>query len=128
MTAYALGLAKDTTVGAVVDSLANNTLKTSNSTDIEYTPVATSITASGDNTLYTPASGKRVRLHWVQAINDPMASTSTKITIKLGSNTYYVAWAISKTQRFTGPVDGPLIVNLSAPGNVAFTAFVEEVT
>ena len=97
------------------------------STDVEYIPVATTITASGDNTVYTPATGKSVRLHWVYAINDPLAATSTKITIKMGAVTYYVAWAISKRQQFTGAVNAPLVVNLSATGNVAFTAFIEEV-
>lgn len=100
---------------------------TLDSTDVEYTSVATTVAAAGDNTIYTPAAGKRVRLHWVYAINDPSAATSTKITVKIGSNTYYVAWAISKRQQFTGPVNGPLVINLSATGNVAVTAFVEEI-
>ena len=97
------------------------------STDMEYTAVATTITASGDNIVYTPTTGKRVRLHWIYAINDPLSTTSTKITIKIGTTTYYVAWAISKRQQFTGVINGQLIINLSATGNVAVTAFLEEI-
>lgn len=97
------------------------------STDREYTSVATSVTATGDTVVYTPAAGKRVRLHWIYAINDPVANVSTKITIKLGAQVYYVAWAISKRQQFTGPVDGALVVNLTNTGDVAVTAFLEEI-
>lgn len=97
------------------------------STDVEYTSVATSVTSAGDTVLYTPAAGKRVRLHWIYAVNDPVAETSTLLTVKLGTQVFYVAWAISKRQRFTGPIDGQLIINLSAVGQVAVTAFVEEI-
>lgn len=100
---------------------------TLDSTDIEYTSVATTVTSVGDTTVYTPAAGKRVRLHWIYAINDPTAAVSSKITVKLGNTAFYVAWALSKRQQFTGPVDGALVINLSAAGNVAVTAFLEEV-
>lgn len=97
------------------------------STDTEWTPVATTVTAIGDTTIYTPAAGKRIRLHWIYGINDPVSSSSTKITVKMGAQVYYVAWAISKRQRFTGALDAPLIINLSATGDVAITAFLEEI-
>lgn len=89
--------------------------------------VATSVTAIGDTVIYTPAAGKRIRLKWIYAINDPVAETSTKITIKLGAQAHYVAWAISKRQMFDGPVDGALIINLTNAGDVAVTAFIEEI-
>lgn len=111
--------------GAVVRTAG--VTQTADTADIEYTPVATSVTASGDTVVYTPAAGKSVRLHWIYAINDPVANSSTKITIKMGTTVYYVAWAISKRQRFTGPVNGALTINLSAAGNVAVTAFVEDI-
>jgi hypothetical protein len=104
-----------------------NALPINDSTDREYTAIATTVTASGNTTVYTPASGKSARIHWVYAINDPVSSTSTKITIKIGTVTYYVAWAISKRQQFTGAVNAPVIVNLSAVANVAVTLFVEDV-
>lgn len=100
---------------------------TKDTTDLEYTSVATTVTAVGDTVLYTPAPGMRVRLYWIYAINDPASSTSTKMTIRIGPQTFYVAWAISKRQQFTGQVDEPLVINLSVVGNVAVTAFVEDV-
>jgi hypothetical protein len=103
------------------------TQKVADSTDSEYLRVATSVTAIGDTTIVTPSSGKRIRLQWVYAINDPVASTSTKITVKLGTAVQYVAWAISKRQQLTGAVDAPLIVNLSNSGDVAVTVFYQEV-
>lgn len=102
-------------------------LPTSDSTDVEWISRATTVTNAGDTVIYTPAPGKRIRLHWIYAINDPVSSSSTKITVKIGGTTYYVAWALSKRQQFTGPVDGVLTINLSSPGDVAVTAFLEEI-
>lgn len=115
------------TLAALETVNVQNTVNTTDSTDSEYSRVATSVTAAGDTTLVTPAAGKRIRLQWVYAINDPVASTSTKITIKLGASVQYVAWAISKRQQLTGPVNGALVVNLSAVGDVAVTVFYQEV-
>lgn len=119
---------KVTPSGALtVEATIQEPLATTDSTDIEYLPVATTIMALGDTVVYTPAAGKRVRLHWVYAINDPYSLTSSKITIRIGTKVLYVAWAISKRQQFTGDINAPLVVNLSSAANVAFTAFVEEI-
>jgi hypothetical protein len=108
-------------------SSVQDNVRAFDSTDSEYLRIATSVTATGDTTLVTPAAGKRIRLQWVYAINDPTAVLSTKITIKLGTAVQYVAWAISKRQQLTGAVDAPLIVNLSNLGDVAVTVFYQEV-
>lgn len=107
--------------------LRASAVQTQDASDLEYLRFAGTVTATGDTTLITPTAGKRIRLQWIYAINDPTASTSTKITIKLGSSVQYVAWAISKRQQLTGPVDGALIVNLSNLGDVAVTVFYQEV-
>lgn len=93
----------------------------------EYTHVVTTVTASGDTTVYTPASGKAIRLHWIYAINDPSALTTPLINIKIGSTALYRVYALSKRQRKTGAVDAPLVVNLSVAGSVAVTAILEEI-
>jgi hypothetical protein len=93
----------------------------------EYTHVVATVTASGSTTLHTPASGKRIRLHWTYAINDPSASTNPLIKVFLGAEEKFRVYALSKRQTVTGPKDGALIVNLSASGSVAVTALLEEV-
>lgn len=93
----------------------------------EYTPVIGSVTAAGPTTVYTPAAGKRIRLRWITCINDPFAEVSTKISVYLGAQGVYSNWVISKRQYVTGPVDGPLIVDLSNAGDVAVNAMIEEV-
>lgn len=108
-------------------SAPENPSYTKDSTDSEYLRFAGSVNNAGDNLLVTPAAGKRIRLHWVYAINDPVAMSSTKITVKLGDEVQFVAWAISKRQQMTGPVDGALRINLSNPGDVAVTVFYQEV-
>lgn len=95
--------------------------------EYEYTHVVATVTASGPTTIYTPAAGKLVRLRWIYAVNDPSASTSPLIKIFLGGNEYFRAYAISKRQRVSGPINGPLIIDLSAAGSVAVTAILEEV-
>lgn len=92
-----------------------------------YTHVVATITASGPTTVYTPVAGKRIRLRWIYAINDPGSSASPLIRILLGNQEKYRVYAISKRQFTTGPIDGPLIVNLSEPAEVACTFLLEEV-
>lgn len=93
----------------------------------EYTHVVDTVTASGDTTIYVPATGKAIRLRWIYAINDPAATTSTLIKVRLGATELYRVWALSKRQVVTGAVDAPLIINLSNTGTVAVTVLLEEI-
>lgn len=85
------------------------------------------VTASGNTTVHTPAAGKRIRLHWMYAINDPSAATNPLIKVFLGADEKYRVYALSKRQLATGPVNGALILNLSTTGSVAVTALIQEV-
>lgn len=89
--------------------------------------VTATATASGDTVLYTPASGKRLRVRWVYAVNNPAASSSPLIKISLGSAEIFRVYALSKRQLVTGPVDGALKINLSAAAEVAVTVLLEEI-
>lgn len=100
---------------------------TADSGEREFTHVVATITSIGDTIMYTPAPGKRVRLRWIYAINDPTASTAPIIKVSLGAEEKYRVYALSKRQKVTGPVDGALVINLSAAGNVQVTALLEEV-
>lgn len=93
----------------------------------EYTHVVATVTASGATTVYTPASGRRVRLRWIYAINDPGGATNPLIKVYLGADEKYRVYALSKRQLVTGPVNGALIFNLSTTGSVAVTAILQEV-
>lgn len=93
----------------------------------EYTHVVATVTASGNTTVHTPAAGKRIRLHWMYAINDPSAATNPLIKVFLGADEKYRVYALSKRQLATGPVNGALILNLSTTGSVAVTALIQEV-
>ena len=85
------------------------------------------VTASGNTTVYTPSSGRRIRLRWIYAINDPAAQTAPLIKVFLGDSEKYRVYALSKRQLVTGPANGALIIDLSAAGSVAVTALLEEV-
>ncbi len=93
----------------------------------DYTHVVATVTASGSTTIYTPTAGKRIRLRWIYAINDPGSSASPLIKIFLGNQEKFRLYAISKRQWTTGPVDGALIVNLSEAAEVACTFLLEEI-
>lgn len=96
------------------------------SAEIEFTHVVATVTASGNTIVHTPASGKRIRLRWIYAINDPGSSASPLIKISLGNEEKYRVFAISMRQMTTGPVDGALVVNLSEAAEVAVTFLLEE--
>lgn len=94
--------------------------------EYDFTHVVATVTASGDTTIYSPASGKRLRLRWIYAVNDPGSSASPLIKIFLGAEEKFRVYVISKRQWVTGPVDGELIINLSEAAEVAVTALIEE--
>ena len=94
--------------------------------EYEYTHVVATVTASGPTTIYTPTAGKLIRLRWIYAINDPGSSASPLIRVVLGAQEYYRVFALSKRQVVSGPIDGPLIINLSEAAEVAVTAILEE--
>lgn len=93
----------------------------------EFTHVVATVTAAGDTVVYTPAAGKRVRVYWSYALNDPASSASPLIKISLGGVERFRVFALSKRQQMTGPVDGQLVVNLSTAASVAVTFVLEEV-
>lgn len=85
------------------------------------------VTAAGDTVIHTPQAGKRIRLHWVYAINDPGSTTTPLIKISVGPTELYRVYALSKRQLSTGTVDGVLKINLSEAAEVAVTVLLEEV-
>jgi hypothetical protein len=97
------------------------------SAEQEFTHIVGTITASGNTTIYTPAAGKRIRVRWSYAINDPGSTASPLIKISLGAQEKYRVYAISKRQMTTGAVDAPLIINLSEAAEVAVTFLLEEI-
>lgn len=93
----------------------------------EYIHVVATASQSGDTEIYTPSPGKRVVLRWIYAINDPTSGAAPMIKVKLGGEEKYRVWALSKRQKVTGPINGKLVINLTAAGNVAVTAILEEI-
>ena len=116
---------RDQSTDSVVNSVGQ--LSTSDSSDAEYLAVTQLVSAAGDTVVYSPAAGKRIRIRWAYAINDPSSATPALITIKLGTLVKYRVFGVSKHQSDTGPVDGALTVNLSVAGNVACTFRLEEI-
>ena len=107
-------------------SIRSNLQDGLDSGEYEYTHVVATVTASGPTTIYTPTAGKLIRLRWIYAINDPGSSASPLIRVFLGAQEYYRVFALSKRQMVSGPIDGPLIINLSEAAEVAVTAILEE--
>jgi hypothetical protein len=93
----------------------------------EFTHVVATVTAVGDTVVYTPSAGKRIRVQWSYAINDPASSVSPLIKIILGGTERFRVYALSKRQQITGPVNGTLVVNLSVVASVAVTFILEEI-
>lgn len=91
------------------------------------TAFAGQVTASGDTTVITPASGSAVQVYWIYAVSDPNNSSSPLITVKLGTESIYCGYALSHWEVFTGAVDDPLIINLDQAISVAVTVHYKEV-
>lgn len=129
---YALPEAQLATITPQKDALTNAQLRAqaidvADAGEREYTHVTAEVTDSGDTTVHAPASGKRIRLWWVYALNDPASDNPRLITIKLGTSEYYKTFGVSKRQKITGDIDAALVVNLSGAGSVAVTAIFEEI-
>lgn len=90
------------------------------------------ISASGDNTIYTPSAGKSVRLRWIGLSASQNNSAEVLATVKLGTKVVY-EWYLGNPGAFAhwesvaanNPGDA-LIVNLSAAASVAVSYTVEE--
>mgnify|MGYP006138002335 FL=1 len=92
------------------------------------TPVPFTVTASGDTTIHTPASGKAIRLFSIDALTDPDQSTTPLIKVLIGSTEKIRGHAIGKWEIFTGAADEVLKINLSEGSSVSGTAYIEEFT
>lgn len=90
------------------------------------TPIVQTVTSSGNTIVHTPASGKRIVLYWVSAINDPDQSSAPLIKISIGSLECYRTYAVAHWEIFIGEIDASLVVNLSEAASVALTAHIKE--
>lgn len=125
MTAGQQAMAASMPVAMALDQPA---MKTSGSSDVEYAGKPNGlITASGNTTVYTPATGKSARIHWISVLNRPVDSTCPLITVSAGATQLYSAWGVQRAQVDTGPANGAVVINLSVPGNVAYNFRIEDV-
>lgn len=90
------------------------------------------VSAAGDTTLYTPASGKKVRLHWVFMSASQDNNVEVLAKIKLGSTVVYSTYlgnpgAFGHRETVEGAVNEVLKINLSAAESVAVNWTVTEV-
>jgi hypothetical protein len=95
------------------------------------TTVALAISASGDNTVLTPASGQRLRIHWVGMSTSENNGAEVLAIVKFGANTHY-RWnlgapgAFSHWEPIEGAVDQSLVINLSGNQTVEVNVTYEE--
>ena len=90
------------------------------------------ISVTGPTILYTPASGKRVRLRWVHASASQDNTAEVVATIKIGATTIYQVplgnpGVFAHSSIREGDVDEKLTLTLSASGRTVYVNFdVEE--
>lgn len=115
-----------------IDADTGNLAAIATSLDNRYgggkTPVNFTVTASGDTTIHTPASGKAVVLYSISAITDPDESTTPLIKVLIGATEVRRGHAISGWEISTGAADAVLKINLSGASSVSGTAFIKEIT
>lgn len=80
------------------------------------------LTTSGDHTLYTPASGKTLRLLWIYLVSSKDNTLEVLATVKLGATVIYRAYLGTPgifAHRETvdaGAADDALVLNLDETG------------
>lgn len=93
--------------------------------DVEYPSVKLTAAQPGDNLLLTCPAGKRIVLRRIVAIADPDAGVTPVMSVKLGAEEVFRSVVVSIRQKFTGPANGNLVLNLSEAASVPVTAFYE---
>lgn len=117
-----------TTIDSDTGNLVNIATYLNNRFGGGKTPVPFTVTASGDTTIHTPASGKAIRLFSIDALTDPDQSTTPLIKVLIGTNEKLRGHALGKWEIFTGAADEVLKINLSEASSVSGTAILEEFT
>lgn len=117
----------DSNVQVVNDSVQTLISTVPDAGEREFIHVTMSVNQTGSTTVYTPATGKRIRIRWIYAVNDPTQATAPLIQIFLGNLEKFRVYALSKRQVVTGDIDAPLRVVLNEAGNVAVTVLLEEI-
>lgn len=94
------------------------------------------ITSSGNTTVITPASGKRIRVFWVSYV--PSSDNSNANLVKVGFGTasgsidsgqeFYRGFVVSHWEPFTGAVDKSVIVNTATAEAINGTIHYQEIT
>lgn len=102
-------------------------------TNTNATTNGTVISASGENTIYTPASGKKTRLKWLGLSASQNNTAEILATVKIGTKVVY-QWYLGNPGAFAHweEVDGsnandPLIINLSGAQSVAVSYTVQDI-
>jgi hypothetical protein len=94
------------------------------------------VNTTGDNTLHTPAAGKRIRLYWIALSTSQDNTAENLIQVKLtdADGTVKYRWRMGNPGAFVGGrtiegnVDEPLILNLATTDGVDWNVDLEEVT
>lgn len=118
------GLAKDATVQYLKNKFQPGV----------RTTAALTVNTIGDNTIYTPAAGKKVRLHWLGMSASQNNAGENKVTVKFasGGSAKYI-WrmgnpgAFSHWEPIEGAVNEAFIVNLTTADAVDVNYTLEEV-
>ena len=92
------------------------------------TSYSDTLVTAGDNTVITPASGKRIQVFWVHVIPNSNNDSANLVAVKFaGGITMYTSYVISHWEPFTGGVDQAVVVNLQNTERVAVTIHYKEI-
>lgn len=91
---------------------------------------AATMTAAGNTTLVTPATGKFLRLVWILAVPNPDNLNANLIRIKFGTSgsSLYEGYAMAHWEVFDGAVNAPLVVNTQTAEAISVTVHYREIT
>lgn len=86
------------------------------------------LSTAGDNTVITPAAGKRIQVVWVNFLPNSDNTVANLVTVKFGTGAgFYLNYAVGHFEVFTGAVDQSVVVNLTNAQPVAVTIHYSEI-
>lgn len=126
--------------GAAITGYALETTQLVVQADLDYrfsggkTAYSNSIASSGDHSIITPASGKRIQVYWIAFV--PSSDNTAANLVKLGFGTtggaisteLYRGYALAHWELFTGTANQSFIVNTATAETVGVVVHYKEIT
>lgn len=100
--------------GGVSEARVVELIEDNMAVDVEYDRVVTTVTASGNATLYTPPSGQAIRVRRIKCTSDPDVTNTPLLTLSVGAKDIQQGPVLYGSDYAEGGADEALVLNVEA--------------